>query len=329
MKKVLLTGPDGLLGSNLVRRLLDGGYGVRALVHPASRSTTLDGLEIERIKGDILDPSPLKDAVKDCDAVFHVAASTAMWPPRDPKITAVNVEGTRNVLDAARSCGVARLVHVGSASSFGYGTKAEPGTESSPYLYRDFRLAYFESKLEAQEMVLRAAGEGSIDAVVVNPTFMIGPHDFGPSSGMLIVKFVKLRPVVFPPGGRNFVDVRDVADAMIAALEKGRTGECYLLGHRNLEMRELFTLLARMTGGKPPKIPLSKSALLLAGRIGSIVAAITKRPPDLSYEIARNACTGAYYSADKAVRELGLRQRPIEETLEDAYRWFVDKGYIA
>jgi dihydroflavonol-4-reductase len=326
--KAMVTGADGLLGSNLVRALLESGFEVRVMIHPASRSKTLDALPIERGAGNILESKTVEDSARGCDAIFHVAASTALWPPRDPMITAVNVDGTRNVLDAAVNCGVKRLVHVGSASSFGYGTKEKPGCEETPYKYSGFGLAYFDSKLEAQRMVLRYVKEKRLDAVVVNPTFMIGPHDSGPSSGKMIAKFAEMKLPFYPSGGRNFVHVRDVAAGMVAALQKGNSGECYLMGNRNMDMKEFFTEVARVAGFKPPKYKVPREVMLFSGMAGSAFGAVTGKPPEITLEMARSSCIGSYYSAAKAVRELGLPQTPVETAVEDAYRWLKDNGYI-
>lgn len=326
--KTMVTGADGLLGGNLVRALLESGFDVSALIHPASRSKTLDGLAIERHAGDILDRQSVEDAMRGCEVVFHVAASTAHWPPRDPKITAVNVEGTRTVADAAGRRGIRMMVHVGSASSFGYGTKEKPGTEETPYRYRGFGLAYFDSKLKAQELVLRRVKEGRLNAVVVAPTFMLGPHDSGPSSGKMIARYAEMKFPFYPPGGRNFVHVRDVAAGMIAALEKSRPGECYILGHRNMDMKEFFTAVARVAGFQPPKYKIPREAMLLSGLAGSAFGAVSGRQPEITLEMARSSCIGCYYSAGKAVLELGLPQTPVETAIEDSYRWLKDNGYI-
>lgn len=326
--KALVTGPDGLLGSNFVRALVEKKFEVRALVHPSSKSSTLDGLHIERVAGDLLDPLSVRKAARGCEVVFHVAASTALWPPLDPKITSVNVRGTRNVLDAAERAGARRLVHVGSASSFGYGTKDKPGTEESPYKYENFGLAYYDSKRAAQRMVLRHAREGRMDAVVVNPTFMFGPWDAAPSSGELIKQFVKMKLPAYPPGGRNFAHARDVARGMIAAFEKGKTGECYILGGENLEMHELFEIIADVAGIKPPRFAIPDAAVLAAGALGSAYGTVTNRRPRITMEMARNSCIGSYYSPKKAVTELGLPQTPVREAVEDSYRWMRDNGVL-
>ncbi len=326
--KVMVTGADGLLGGNLVRALLERGDEVCALIHPASRSKTLDGLAIERRAGDLLDAAAVETAMRGCEAVFHVAASTAMWPPRDAKITAVNVEGTRNVADAVERCGVGRMVHVGSASSFGYGTKEKPGTEETPFKYKGFGLAYFDSKLEAQKLVLGRVKEGRLNAVVVAPTFMLGPHDSGPSSGKMIARYAEMRFPFYPPGGRNFVHVKDVAAGMIAALERGRAGECYLLGNKNMDMKEFFTEVARVAGFKPPQFMIPRELMLLSGLAGSAAGAVSGKAPEITFEMARSSCIGAYYSAAKAVSELGMPQTPAEIAIEDSYRWLKDNGYI-
>ena len=326
--KATVTGADGLLGSNLVRELLDRGFEVSALIHPSSKSKTLDGLPITRLAGDILDKQAVEDAVRGSEALFHVAASTAMWPPRNPAITAINVEGTRNVADAAEKLGVRMMVHVGSASSFGYGTKEKPGNEESSYKYKGFGLAYFDSKLEAMELVLGRVREGRLNAVVTAPTFMLGPHDSGPSSGRLIARFVEIKPPFYPPGGRNFAHVRDVAAGMVSALDKGKPGECYILGNSNMDMQEFFTIVARVAGIRAPKRRIPRQVTMLAGRVGTAYGELTGKPPELTIEMARSSCIGSYYSADKAVRELGLPRTPIETAIEESYRWLKDNGYI-
>jgi dihydroflavonol-4-reductase len=328
--KTLVTGPDGLLGSNIVRTLLDAGHEVHALVHPSSRSTTLDGLSVQIFQGDILDQNSIAAAIAGCDNVIHAAASTAMYPPRDPKITTINVDGTRNMLEAAEKQGVKRFVHIGSASSFGFGTMLQPGTEESSYKYKKYGLAYYDSKLTAQKLVLQHVKEEKIDAVVVNPTFMFGPFDSGPSSGRMLLKFKEIPFPVYPPGGRNFADARDVAAGAVAAIAKGRTGECYILGNRNMDMKDFFALVADTVGEKAPNIPLPEWGMLFAGAVGTAIGRIDKNAkPEVTWEIALSGNTGSYYSAAKAIRELGLPQTPVEKALEDEWRWLSDNGYVA
>lgn len=326
--KALVTGPDGLLGSNLVRALLEKGFGVRAFVHPASVSRTLDGLDVERITGDLLDKAALESAAAGVDVVFHCAASTAMWPPRDPNIWKVNVGGTRNVVAACLANGVGRLVHTGSASSFGPGPIDDPGTELSPFTNRKYGLAYFDSKREAQNEIL-AAASGALDAVVVNPTFMLGPWDSGPSSGAMIARFAEKKFPFYPAGGRNFAHVRDVAAGMVLAAEKGRRGECYILGGTNMTYREFFRIVAEKVDVPAPRIPAPRLLVESIGLAGSAYGALTGKRPLLSREVAINSCNDSYYSAEKAIRELGMPQTPVETAVADSAEWMTANGLMA
>jgi dihydroflavonol-4-reductase len=223
MKTILVTGADGLLGSNLVRELLARKYTVRALLQPARNTATLNGLDIDARPGDLLDAASVLSAAQGCDAVIHAAALTTVWPARSSLIRAVNVTGTQNVLDAVDACNIRRLIYVGSASSFGFGTKVKPGSEGNAFVSHKYGLDYIDSKREAQNLVLAAASRG-LPCVVVNPTFMFGAFDslVGPSA--MIRALVHGQLPGHTTGGRNFVCVRDVATGIANALTMGRPG---------------------------------------------------------------------------------------------------------
>lgn len=330
--KLLITGADGLLGGNLVRACIDAGHEVQVLVHPSSSARTLDGLPIRTFAGDVLVPESVDHAMRGCRAVVHAAASTALYPARSRRTEAVNVVGTRVVVDAAIRLGIGRFVHVGTASSFGYGTMETPGNETTPYRYARYGFSYFDSKRATQEWVLEQVGRNRIDAVVVNPTLMFGPYDSRPSSGRLFVGHWKRPHPFYPLGGRNVVDVRDVADAIVQALVRGRTGECYLLGNRNLTMRSFYRLMSEIIGVAPPRVPVPRTMMLAAGFLGSTAAKAAvyrDRPvPELTWAVARNGNRRTYYDCSKAQRELGLGQRPVYESFEAEWRWLVDNGYV-
>lgn len=270
--KVLVIGADGLLGSHLVRRLIERDYTVRVFVQPQSKSPTLDGLPLELIKGDLLDADgKLEQAVDGCRYVFHCAAITDMWADRD--ITwKVNLDGTRRVLDACLEKEVQRLVFTGSASSFQFGTIENPGDESGsfPTAYRG--IAYMESKHRAMQLVLEYVDRRGLDAVVVAPTFLLGALDWRPSSGELIRQFLKRKMRFTSPGGRSFVHASDVALAMAAAAaEKGTKGQCYIGAGHNLSYLDFFTRVANIAGGvSPPRFVLPKSAIMACGAAGSL-----------------------------------------------------------
>lgn len=325
--KILVTGADGFLGSNVVRELLSRGHQVKAFLHPLSKSTTLKGLDIEIFKGDLLDANSTANAVEGVDAVIHTAANTKTWPTRCPEHEAVNTVGTSNVIAAVQKHNIKRMVYVGTANSFGAGSKENPGTEENPYASAKYRLGYMDSKYEAHTIVLKAIKEG-LPAVIVNPTFMFGPLDFGPSSGAMILAIYDGKVPASAPGGKNYIYVKDVAIGICNALTKGRIGESYILGHENLSYKEAFDVIAKTIGKKPPKLKLPGFIIILYGLISSAVSSLTGKAPDVSLPMARISCHGHYYSAAKAVRELELPQTPISIAIEEAFIWFKNNNKL-
>ncbi len=326
--KILLTGADGFLGSNLVRELLERGHKVRALVEPGRESASLKGLDVEICQADILDLRKVKDAVNGCGSIIHTAAVTATWPSRSKIVKKVNIQGTRNIIDAAKERGVRRLVYVGSANSFGFGPKEDPGDEKRPYSASRYGLDYFNSKHHAQSMVLEEVRDNGLKAVIVNPTFMVGPYDAKPGFGVIILAIYMGRMPGCAAGGRNYIHVRDVAVGIANAYEKGRIGECYILGNRNLSYRELFDMIANEIGAKVPKFNYPGMLIKIYGMSASVFGTIMKKKNALSFTLARIACDEHYYTAQKAVKELGLPQTPIETAIKDAFLWFKQNGYL-
>ncbi len=326
--KILLTGADGFLGNNLVRELILRGYEVRALIQPGRNSSTLEELNIELFNGDILNSSDVLKATKGCNAIIHTAADTTTWPSRTGLIRKVNVEGTGNIIAAALNRGIEKYVHVGSANSFGFGSKDNPGDETMPYRASKYRLEYFDSKHEAHKLVMNEISGNGLRAVVVNPTFMIGPFDSKPGFGTVILAIYNGRMPGCAVGGRNYIHVSDVAVGTINALERGRIGECYLLGNQNLSYREIFNMIAEVVGVKPPKVTFPPFVTKLYGILGSLYGTITQKSSIVSFALARIACDEHYYTAQKAVRELELPQTPIETAIEDAFIWFKQNGYL-
>lgn len=328
MAKIFVTGADGMLGSNLVRELLDRNYEVRAFVLKGKPSPTLDGLAIERVEGNLLDKQSIIDGMEGCDYVIHVAALTTVWPSKGAIYHKVNVEGTEHIIEAALHHKIQRMVHVGSASSFGFGEKENPGTEATPYKSGKYGLDYIDTKREGQLRVEKAVREKDLPAVVVNPTFMIGPYDSQPNAGKVILGIYEEKPPAYSPGGKNWVYVKDVAVGIANALEKGKIGESYILGNQNLSFKEAFEIIAKVVAKRCPKVAAPAPLVKLAGRFGSLGAAITKKAPMVSYKMAWISCDGHYFSADKAVRELDLPQTPIEVAVKEAFNWFDENGYL-
>lgn len=326
--KVLVTGADGLLGSSLVRELLEQGHSTRVLVQPASKSPTLKGLALERICANLPeDEAVLRAAVTGCDGVFHCAAITNQRAPA--QLTwRINCEGAQKILDACLQAGVSKLVFVGSASSFQFGPIDRPGNESGGFP-REYRgVTYMESKHKAMGLVLDYVRQNGLNAVVVCPTFMIGPYDAWPSSGELIRQFISRRLRTVTGGGRNFAHPRDVARAMVAALERGRSGECYILGGVNLTYMDFFTKVARIAGLTPPRIVLPRAVVLAGGSAGSLYERISGKRALINLNLARLSLLGTYYSPAKAIKELGLAQTPIDIAIEESIRSLKEYGHL-
>src|SRR5262245_1219143 len=249
----LVTGASGLVGGNLVRALVAHGRRVRILIRPQSRTEHLADLaDVEAVLADVTAPASLGRACAGGEHVYHCAALVSMWPRLEEAMWRVNVAGTDHVLAAARRAGVRRVVHCSSVDAIGLPESDAPSTEETPWNWDrlGFDNPYARTKYESQQRVL-AAARADVDAVVVNPTFMLGAYDTRPSSGRMILEVAAGKAVGYPAGGNNFVFVEDVAAAMITAAERGRRAECYILGGADLTYREIFTLIADVLGKRP------------------------------------------------------------------------------
>jgi len=326
--KILITGADGLLGANLVRELLSRGYSVRAVIQPGSKSVTLDKLPIEKVECDLLDDGDrLLEAISGCGAVIHAAAITDMWAA--PDLTwRVNLDGTKKVLDACVKAGIKKILYVGSASSFQFGTIERPGDEEAPFPrgYKGF--AYMESKFKASQLVKEYARRHGLWVVVVCPTFMFGPYDSRPSSGELIRQFVIRQLKFTTKGGRNFVYVGDVAKAAVNALEKGQSGSSYILGGENLTYSDFFGKVAKKAGIAPPMIVLPAAVVLLTGFFGSLYENLTGKRALINSPLALNSTYGTYYSPARAIKELDMPQTPIDRAIEESMESLKQYGHL-
>lgn len=328
--KILVTGPDGVLGSNLVRELLNRSHEVSVLLLEGTKSPTLEGLPITSYYGDILKPGSLDAPFENHDIVIHCAAATNVFPARNEFVNVVNIEGSRNIVNACLKHSIQRLIYVGTANSFSFGTtKDKPGVEDTPYASLRYGLDYMDSKRYAQDLILQAVKEEGLPAVVVNPTFMIGPYDSKPSSGQMILALHQGKVPGYTSGGKNYVAVKDVAVAIANAIDKGRVGECYILGNENLTYKEAFDKLAHAIGAKPPKLKLADIVVKSYGAINSSLAKLFKFNPAVTKELAIISCDHHYYSVEKAKKELDLPQTPIETAVKECFEWFRENGYLS
>lgn len=328
--KVLVTGGTGFVGGNVVRALLDRGAEVRALCRPTADMTNLRELPVEIAPGDLRDADSVRRAVRGCTRVFHVAADYRFWA-RDPQeLYQNNVKGTANVMEACLAEGVERVVYTSTVGTIGLAANPAPCDEATPLLPGQLTSHYKRSKLEAEKVALSYVGRG-LPLVVVNPSAPVGPWDVKPTpTGQMIVDFVSGRMPAFVDTGLNIVHVRDVAEGHWLASERGRIGERYILGHRNMTLAEILSELGDLSGRPPPRVRLPYAAAWLAGAASTAVANyVTRRPPAVPLEAVKMARRRMFFAPDKAVSELGMPQTPVRQAFADAIEWFQQRGCLA
>ncbi len=325
--KILLTGANGMLGSNLVPELLSRGHQVRAFLLPKTSTEYLDSLPIEFHEGNILVPEDIDKAILGCDAVIHAAANTNIDPSRSILVRKVNINGTKNIINSALKAKVKRAIFIGTANSFGFGSKKHPGNETCPYQSDKYGLDYMDSKYEAQQLVLKAVKENGLPAIIVNPTFMFGAHDSKPGSGKLIISIYNESLPGYTMGGRNYIYVKDVAVAIANALTKGKIGECYIAGNINLTYKDAFAKIAKVVGVNPPTMKFPDWAVEFYGMCGSIYGSIFNKKPNVSYPMAKISEDEHFFSSKKAVKELGMPQTKIEIGIRECFNWMKSHKY--
>jgi dihydroflavonol-4-reductase len=325
----LVTGGTGFVGAAVVRRLISEGQAVRALARPGGDHRNLDGLDIDLVYGDLQDIDSLRRAVKGCRRLYHVAAHYSLWES-DPRVFyEVNVDGTRNILEAAGDEGLERIVHTSTVGALGHRDDGRPADEETPVTLDQMIGHYKRSKFLGEEVAREAATRG-LPVVIVNPSTPVGPRDIKPTpTGRVIVDFLNRRMPAYIDTGLNLIDVDDVAKGLLLAADRGRVGERYILGNRNLTLQEIFVLLGRIAQIAPPTVRLPYHLILpLAYASQWFSDRITGRPPQIPLEGVKMARWRMFFDSSKAVRELGLPQSPIERALEGAVRWFTDNGYV-
>ena len=318
MKPALVTGASGFLGWHVARALLERGRPVRALVRPGSQVAALG---VELVSGDLRDAPSLARAAAGCEVVFHVAADYRLWA-KDPRdLYRSNVDGTRNVLTAARDAGIGRVVYTSTVGCIGI-PPGGIGDETTPVTLGEMAGAYKRSKFLAEQVALEFARDG-LPVVIVNPTAPVGDHDVKPTpTGKIVVDFLNGDMPAFIDTGLNVVDVRDTADGHLLACEKGRPGERYILGSENLTLAQILQKLAKITGRKPPTTRLPYAVAYCAGACSTVWAGITGTPPRVPLDAVRMARKKMWVSHAKAARELGFTPGPADAALRRAVEWF-------
>ena len=324
----VVTGGTGFVGAAVVRHLVAARHRVRAIVRPGSDRRLLAGLPVEMVEGDLIDALSLGRALRGCGQLFHVAAFYSLWARDRRLFYDINLEGTHRILRAAADAGVGGVVYTSTVGALGIPPGGQAGTEETRVSLADMAGDYKRSKFLAEEVARGFARQG-LPIVIVNPSTPVGSGDIKPTpTGQMIVDFLRGRMWAYLETGLNLVDVEDVAAGHLLAAQRGRVGERYILGGRNLTLREIFELLGRITGIRPPRLKVSAGLVLPMARLSEWIADhITGRPPLVPVDAVRMAQKTMFFDCSKAVRELGLPQSPVEEALARAVHWFRENGY--
>lgn len=328
--KAFVTGATGFVGSHVAQVLAEQGADLRLLVRSSSDPKNIQQLSADRVVGDLCEPESIDRAMAGCDVVFHVAADYRLWVRDRAQMYRANVEGTRTILEAARKNRVRRVVYTSSVATMGFTVKNNPVDESSPVSLENMIGHYKRSKYMAEEVAI-AAGRDGIDVVVVNPSTPVGEQDIKPTpTGRIVVDFLKKKFPAYVDTGLNLVDVRECARGHAAALEKGRSGERYILGGENLTLKQILDKLAAITGLPSPRVRLPYAVALASGVVDTVVTGVVlRREPRVTIDAVRMGRKKMFVSSAKAERELGWKAVPVDDALRRAVQWFQENGYAA
>lgn len=326
--KVFLTGASGFIGGHLLRALLAAGAEVRCLVRDSSPRRNLEGLEVDVAVGDLRDADSVRRAMAGCRTVYHCAADYRLYSANPEELYESNVQGTRHVLRAAHKNGVERIVYTSSVGALGLTPNGSSADERTPVTLADMVGHYKRSKFLAERAAEEWAAEG-LPVVIVNPSTPVGDGDLKPTAtGRMILDFLNRKTPAYVDTGLNLVDVRDVADGHLLAMEKGRVGRKYILGNRNMTLREIFETLGRLTGLSAPRVRVPHWLPMSFAAVDTAFSRLTGRIPRVPLEAVRLSRYKMYFDPTRGVEELGLPQTPVEDALARAVTWFRDNGYV-
>lgn len=325
--KAFVTGATGFIGASIVRELLKDGCEVRVLARPGSDRRNLEGLDLEICEGDLSDHDLLVRGLSGCQMLFHAAADYRLWTRTPASMYEVNVGGTRTVLGAALAAGVEKVVYTSSVGTLGNPGDGTPGTERTQVGFEDMVGDYKKSKFLAERAAEEFLAKG-LPLVIVNPSTPVGPRDIKPTpTGKIIVDFLNRKMPAYLDTGLNLIDVEDCARGHILAAQKGKVGEKYILGNRNLTLADIFGMLAEITGLKAPRVKLPYHPILWAAHVNQALSAVTGKEPLIPLAGVQMAAKFMFFDSGKAIAELGLPQTPVQESLERAVSWFRSHDY--
>jgi dihydroflavonol-4-reductase len=324
--RAFVTGATGFVGSRLTEALVQSGHQVRVLRRKTSNLVGLSGLDVEHVLGDVRDQEAAEKGMQGCDVVFHTAAVASYWRAQRSQIYQVNLEGTRSILRASLAAGVPRFVHTSSVATIGIVDTAI-ANEDTPFTGQQERFAYAHSKHLAEAEVQEAVAQG-LSAVIVNPAVVIGAGDHNLISGSLIVELARRAIPAVPPGGVCVVDIDAVVQGHIAAAERGRDGERYILGGENLPYRRMAGIICEIVGRRAPQWTLPAWLLPPAAMVLDAFNRLYPKPPLASGDQLRLSAQNAFFDSSKAVRELNFPLLPFRDAARKAYEWYLKHGYL-
>lgn len=321
-RRVFVTGATGFVGAHVARALVERGDQVIVLVRRTSNLELIQGLPVTTVTGDLRDAESLVPALAGIDVLYHVAADYRLWA-RDPnEIYRSNVDGTRNILDAALKQGVPKVVYTSTVGCLGIPHDGSPGDEATPVTRDDLIGHYKKSKFDAEQIALERAARG-LPVVIVNPSTPVGPGDIKPTpTGKIILDFLRGKMPAYVDTGLNLIAVEDTAEGHLLAAERGRVGEKYILGNENLTLREILGILAKITDRKPPSVRIPHWLAIAAAAADAGISRLTNREPGISMEAVLMSRKRMFFSSRKAVTQLGLPQTSVEDALARAVEWF-------
>jgi dihydroflavonol-4-reductase len=329
--RAFLTGGSGFIGAHVARVLREDGWEVQALVRPTSRTENLKKLQCHLITGDLREMQSLKEGMVGCDLVMHVAADYRLWSRNPEDLYKSNVDGTRNLLQAALDLKIPKVIYTSSVGTLGIPGNGAPGNEETPVALQDMIGHYKRSKFLAEREAERYFKEYNLPVVIVNPSTPVGEEDAKPTpTGKIIVDFLNNRMPAYVQTGLNLVDVRDVAIGHLLAAAKGEPGRKYILGSQNITFRGILEMLAKLTGRKAPVLQIPHSVVSVLAYIDTFIFdKILHREPHIPVEAVRMARKYMFFDSTRAVRELGFPQHPVEDALARAIKWYCDNGYVS
>ena len=327
MKDVLVTGGTGFIGSNLVAALLEEGCSVRILRRKESDTRTLHGLEVETCVGDVRDSGAVREATKGCDTVFHTAAMISYWKQERPLMEAINVLGTRHVVEACLESGVRRLIHTSSTAAVGFPGNGMIADENTRFNWEPYDIGYRNTKWAAEQEIARGVELG-LDAVMVNPSVVIGPRDIHFHGGQLIRDIYRKRIFYYVQGGMSIVHVDDVVRGHLLAARLGRTGERYILCGESLSHREIISTIADVVGGIQPLFRMPSTAVTTLALISELAGTLFKTKPWVTRELFAGSGFRYDFSCKKAQTELGYSYLPFRQAVSSTFEWYKANGLL-